>query len=409
MKKDLFYILLLLLFPMLFWANPLQEAIDNAPEGATIKLPKGIYTGNILINKPLTLIGKASGAVIKGEGKGSVITITAPYVRLENLTITHSGEQMITLDAAVSMDQVSHCTITGCTIYDTLYGIDMKIVSDSNITNNTIRSYPFDVPQRGDAIKIWYSHDNLIQNNHIDQSRDVTVSFSHHIRLIGNRFEHGRFGIHLSNSHHNEILKNSFNRNAVGIMDMGAMHTFVANNQILSSRGAAGIAIVIKGGKEFILRENRISYNAKGIYIDSQAKEQGMRRYINSNIISYNKEALHFHQAIKNNTIVYNRIYGNLDDVVKDTENRLTSKNLIEYNYWDHYQGFDQNGDNIGDMPHSIYQYADQLWHYNHKVKFFYASPTMSLLNFLTNLAPFVEPHLLLEDKKPIVEMKSEK
>jgi len=407
MKKELLYTLLWILLPIYLWATPLQEAIDNAPPGATIKLPKGVYQGNIRINKALTIIGKEPGAVIKGDGRGSVITITASYVTLKNLTITHSGEQMISLDAAISMDRVSHCTITGCTIYDTLYGIDMKIVSDSNISNNTIRSYPFDIPQRGDAIKIWYSHDNLIQNNRIDQSRDVTVSFSHHISFRHNRFEHGRYGIHLSNSHHNEILENFFNRNAVGIMDMGAKHTYIAHNEILSSRGPAGIAVVIKGGKEFILRENRISYNAKALYIDSRGKEQGMRRYINSNTISYNKEALHFHQAIKNNTIVYNHIYGNLDDVVKDTENHLTAENLIEYNYWDHYQGFDQNGDNIGDTPHRVYQYADQLWHYNHKVKFFYASPTMSLLNFLTNLAPFVEPHLLLEDKKPIVEIRN--
>jgi len=389
-------------------ASALQDAIDSAPIGATIKLPKGIYRGNILINKALTVIGKESGVVIEGEGEGSVITITASNVKLVNLTITHSGEQMITLDAAISMDQVSHCTISRCNIHDTLYGIDMRIVSDSNITNNTIRSYPFDIPQRGDAIKIWYSHDNIIKNNRIDQSRDITVSFSHHVYFINNRSEHGRYGIHLSNSHHNEILGNFFNRNAVGIMDMGAKQTYIAHNKILSSKGAAGIGIVIKGGKEFILRENRISYNAKALYIDSRGKEQGMRRYINSNIISYNKEALHFHQAIKNNTIVYNQIYGNLDDVVKDTENRLTSKNLIEYNYWDHYQGFDQDGNNIGDTPHQIYQYADQLWHYDHKIKFFYASPIMSLLNFLSNLAPFIEPHLLLEDKKPIVKVNSE-
>ncbi|RUM70091.1 MAG: nitrous oxide reductase family maturation protein NosD, partial [Sulfurovum sp.] len=74
-----------------------------------------------------------------------------------------------------------------------------------------------------------------------------------------------------------------------------------------------------------------------------------------------------------------------------------------EYNYWDRYEGFDSNNDNIGDTPHRVYQYADKLWEYNHKVKFFYASPLMSLLNFISQLAPFIEPNLLIEDGKPLM------
>ena len=82
-----------------------------------------------------------------------------------------------------------------------------------------------------------------------------------------------------------------------------------------------------------------------------------------------------------------------------------TSQNIVEENYWDRYSGFDRNNDNIGDNSYKIFQYADQLWHYNHKVKFFYAAPVMSMLNFILNLAPFIEPVLLLEDKKPIVKL----
>ena len=129
-----------------------------------------------------------------------------------------------------------------------------------------------------------------------------------------------------------------------------------------------------------------------------------MKSYINYNEISYNGEAIHFHAGIKDNTITHNRIFGNIDDVVKDIEGHFSSSNIVENNYWDRYAGFDKDGDNIGDSPHAIYQYADQLWHYNNKVKFFYGSPTMSLLNFMANLAPFVEPNLLLVDSKPIVQ-----
>ena len=95
-------------------------------------------------------------------------------------------------------------------------------------------------------------------------------------------------------------------------------------------------------------------------------------------------------------------IYANIEDIVKSSRGMKTRKNTIEYNYWSKYAGFDRDGDNIGDNKHQIYQYADQLWHYNHKIKFFYASPVMSLMNFLSQLAPFVEPVFLLEDTKPV-------
>jgi len=186
------------------------------------------------------------------------------------------------------------------------------------------------------------------------------------------------------------------------MMFMGAQNTKVINNEILSSNGAAGIGVMIGGVSNFVFKNNRVSFNAKALYIQGQEKAKGMKRYIVGNEISFNGEALHFHASIKDNTITNNKIFSNINDVVKDAGKNFESSNVVEYNYWDRYEGFDKNRDGIGDTPFKVYQYADQLWHYNHKVKFFYASPVMTLLNFLSNLAPFIEPNLIMEDKKPI-------
>lgn len=164
--------------------------------------------------------------------------------------------------------------------------------------------------------------------------------------------------------------------------------------------------MVIQGGGSVRFIHNKVSFNAKAFYIDTKGHEKGMKRYFRNNTISYNKEAFHFHSTIRNNTMTGNRIFGNIDDVVKDIKGTGNGENRIAYNYWDRYEGFDKNGDNIGDTPYRIYQYADRLWQYNNKIKFFYASPVMSLMNFIAQLAPFIEPNLLLEDTKPIVHMK---
>ena len=77
-----------ILFFNFSFANLLQDAINNAPEGSILKLPKGVYKGSIVIKKPITIVGKEDGVIIDGEGTGTVIEIDSPYVTLKNLTIT---------------------------------------------------------------------------------------------------------------------------------------------------------------------------------------------------------------------------------------------------------------------------------------------------------------------------------
>ena len=396
------FYLLLLIFISSLAASPLQKAIDSAAPYSTLKLPAGIYKGNITLNKPLTIIAKENGVVIQGSGEGSVVTITSSHVRIKNLTISGSGSRMDRIDSGVSVKKATNCEIDSCKIIDCLYGIDMNMLSNSTITNNYITSKKLDLSLRGNALKMYYSHNNLIENNMIKNSRDVTLNYSNNNIFKTNTFENNRFATHVSLSHNNTFDKNVYRYNSVSIMVMGAKEMKVLHNTIKSSKGAAGIGVVITGVSNFVFEHNILKFNAKAIYIDGQEKSKGIKRYINHNEISYNGEALHFHASIKDNTITYNKIFGNIDDVVKDVEGSFAPSNIVEYNYWDRYVGFDRDRDNIGDNSHQIYQYADQLWHYNNKVKFFYGSPIMSLMNFLSNLAPFVEPNLIMEDAKPV-------
>jgi nitrous oxidase accessory protein len=384
-------------------ANILQETIDNAPLGATLKLSAGIYSGNITINKPITILGKEDGVIIDGGGVGKVITINSSNVILKNLTIKNSGTQMYNLDSAIFINKSKNSEISNCKILNSLYGIDMLMVEDSIISNNFITSYSNDISLRGDALKIWHSNNNIISNNTIDKVRDVTLNYSNNNKIVDNLVTNSRFAMSINYSKNNFVKENIFKYNSVSLMLMMAKDTKIINNSMLSSKGAAGIGIMIKGGDQLLFDNNSIKYNANAFYIDSALKETGMKRYILNNDISYNKEALHFHLTIRNNTFSNNSFVGNIDDVVKSAASFETRSNVVEYNYWDRYAGFDTNGDNIGDTSHKMYQYADRLWHYNNKVKFFYASPIMALLNFLAQVAPFIDPILLLEDTKPIV------
>ncbi len=405
MAKTLFLYLVCI---FTIYANILQDTIDKAPIGATLTLPSGVYKGNIVINKPLTIRGKDKNVIIQGDNRGSVVTINSAYVVLENLHITSSGERMEMLDAGIRLHHVKQCKIDHCKITNTLYGIDMDSVEDSIISNNYITSKKNTLPLRGDAIKIWYAKNNIIQNNTIERSRDVTLTYASHNRIEGNIFLNNRFALHLEMSHQNIIKDNIFKYNSVGILMMGIKDINITGNQILSSKGAAGIAVVADKVNHFHFEHNSVKFNAKALYIDEKENEKGIQRYISHNQFLYNNEVFHFHSAIQNNIITHNIIRGNIEDVLQDLTSKSPQNNTIAYNYWDRYEGFDRDHDNLGDTPYRIFLYADQLWKQDNKLKFFYNTPILSVINLLSRIAPFIEPVLLLEDTKPVMALPTE-
>jgi len=404
--------LLLLSFLTLFTfsqGSVLQDAIDAAPSGSILKLPAGVYKGSIVINKPITIVGKEEGVVIDGEGNGTVITAKGSFITLKNLKIIGSGERHDTLDAAIKMVEGSQCEISDCVIEDCLFGIDLQMIKNSIISNNFITSKDIDLGLRGDGLRLWYSNDNIVTKNALVKSRDMVIWYSHGNKIVNNSGEYGRYSLHFMYAGKNLVKNNHYQFNSVGIFFMYSKDTTAEGNVVKSSLGATGMGIGLKDVSNFVLRNNTVLYNAQGIYIDRSPFEPDTHNWIEDNKIIYNSEALHFHSLSENNILKNNTIMGNIEDIVNDSRGSKTNDNEIVGNYWDKYEGFDANGDNIGDTPHRVYQYADQLWVYNKDVKFFYASPVISLLNFLAKLAPFSKPLFLLEDNEPKVKIENKK
>ena len=404
--------LLLLSFLTLFTfsqGSVLQDAIDAAPSGSILKLPAGVYKGSIVINKPITIVGKEEGVVIDGEGNGTVITAKGSFITLKNLKIIGSGERHDTLDAAIKMVEGSQCEISDCIIEDCLFGIDLQMIKNSIISNNFITSKDIDLGLRGDGLRLWYSNDNIVTKNALVKSRDMVIWYSHGNKIVNNSGEYGRYSLHFMYAGKNLVKNNHYQFNSVGIFFMYSKDTTAEGNVVKSSLGATGMGIGLKDVSNFVLRNNTVLYNAQGIYIDRSPFEPDTHNWIEDNKIIYNSEALHFHSLSENNILKNNTIMGNIEDIVNDSRGSKTNDNEIVGNYWDKYEGFDANGDNIGDTPHRVYQYADQLWVYNKDVKFFYASPVISLLNFLAKLAPFSKPLFLLEDNEPKVKIENKK
>ena len=402
------YKIILALFLLSFnflLAGILQDAIDNAAEGSILKLPKGVYNGSITINKPISIIGKEEGVVINGEGTGTVIEITSPYVTLRNLTVVNSGDRHDKIDAAIKLSNSKQSEISNCIIKDSLFGIDVAMTNNSIISNNYITSKDLELGLRGDGLRLWYSNDNIVKNNKVVKSRDMVVWYSHGNDISDNFGEYNRYSLHFMYAGKNFVRNNTYQYNSVGIFFMYSKDTIATGNTVKSSLGATGMGIGLKDVSNFTLKDNTVIYNAQGIYIDRSPFEPDTKNWVEDNKILYNSEAIHFHSLSENNVIKGNTILGNIEDIINDSRGAKTDENDIEANYWDNYEGFDKNADGIGDTPHKVYQYADQLWMYNKDVKFFYGSPVITLLNFLAKLAPFSQPAFLMQDPKPKLKM----
>jgi nitrous oxidase accessory protein len=399
-------IFVLLSGSILFGKNTLQDAIDSAKSGSLLELPAGEYRGDIIINKPLIIDGKDKRAKIIGSGDGTVIKIRSPFVTIKNLTILNSGSKHENIDAGISIKKVSNVEVENCHIEDCLFGIDLEQVNSSKISHNYIKSKEFSLGLRGDGIRLWYSNDNNITHNHLDHSRDMVVWYSHGNRISDNFGEYGRYSLHFMYAGKNFVYNNRYEHNSVGIFFMYSQDSIAVGNVVSNSLGTTGLGIGLKDCSNFKIENNTIIYCARGIYIDRSPFQPDQRNLIKNNRILYNSIGIYFHSLSINNDIIENIFKDNIDDVYDDDQVTLHSiKNHWEGNYWDRYEGFDGDGDGVGDTPFRLYYYADRMWMLNPNVKFFYASPVISLMNFLTKIAPLSQPVKLLEDERPKMEI----
>lgn len=401
MFKALFFISLALVVNIN--ANLLQGAIDSASSGSVVRLSKGIYKGNIVIAKPISILAKEDGVIIEGLGEGSVITIKSPHVKLEGLIITKSGRRADLMDSAIFINNAQHVAIENCTIKNSLFGIFMDNVSSSTILNNTISSIDENIGLRGDGLRLWFSHNNTIKENKFIKSRDIVLMRSNDNTIVNNYIQECRYALFTQHGKNNLIQNNTIKESAVGVMLEGSMDTNITKNTIEGHHGAqTSLGILLKGASNIHVEKNSLGECNQALYIDNSPKMRETKNWILDNKIMYSTRGLNFKNHSIKNVIKNNELFGNMDNIMTDNRSGKTNENEIEGNYWDDYEGFDINKDNIGDSSYKKFLYLDQLWVDNPELLFFYGSPILSMLNFLLKLAPFMEPVFLIEDKKPI-------
>lgn len=375
-----------------------QTLVDNAEAGSVLKPPPGIYAGPVLVDKPLTIDG-GDQVIIDAGGKGTVFVIDTKGATLRGVKLQGSGDSHDSDDSCLNV-RGDHHVVEGVEIRDCLFGIDLKQANHNVLRNNRISSKPFELGVRGDGLRLWYSNHNLIEGNQVIDSRDMVAWYSNHNTYRNNIGKRSRYSIHFMFAKDSVVEGNSFYDNAVGIYLMYTERIHLRGNTISHATGATGMAFGFKESSDSDVENNEVIYCAVGVGSDLSPFEPDTTIRFKNNRFAFNGVAIRFTSELGGNILTDNIFEGNLTDVVQMGRG-VADKNQWRGNYFADYQGFDRNGDGVGDTPHELYSYADQIWIETPAAQFFKTSPVLELLDFLERLAPFSSPELQLKDDAP--------
>ncbi len=334
-----------------------------------------------------------------------MLSLETDGATLRGLHLTGSGDSYDTDDSCLDV-RGDRNTIERLQIDQCLFGIDLKQANHAVVRANRISSKDHDVAMRGDAIRLWYSNDNLIEDNRISDSRDMVAWYSNRNVFRGNASTRSRYSLHFMFSNDSLVENNHFTYNTVGVYLMYTERVQVRNNVITHATGAAGMAIGFKESSDSDISGNEILYCAVGIGSDLSPFQPGTTIRFRHNRLAYNGIGVHFTSELGGNVFDDNTFEGNLTDVIQSGRGK-GGVNRWHGNYFDNYQGFDRDHDGYGDTPHAQYAFADKIWIEMPTARFFMMTPVMELLDFLERLAPLSTPELQMRGRAAALQDRS--
>jgi len=381
--------------------KPFQELVDQAEPGSVLRPPAGNYAGPVVISKPLTIEGDGKVTIDAGD-RGTVMVLNANDTTVRGIHLTGSGDSHDTDDSCLDV-RGNNNVIENVIADNCLFGIDLKQSNHSTLRHNRISSKDRELGVRGDGLRLWYSSDNLIEGNEIIDSRDMVAWYSHRNIYRNNLGKRSRYSIHFMFANDNIVEGNRFYDNAVGVYFMYTEGGVLRNNVISHATGATGMGIGFKEASGTLVENNEIIYCGIGVGSDLSPFQPDSTIEFKGNRFAYNGIGILFNSETGGNNLRDNVFEGNLTQVSYGSRGGAdnANKNTWSANFWDDYQGFDRNGDGIGDQKHELYSYADQIWIELPMARFFRSSPVLELLDFLERLAPFSTPDLILRDEQP--------
>jgi nitrous oxidase accessory protein len=380
----------------------LPIAIAGASPGDVLVLESGAYPGAVVIDRPLTITGP-SGAVVDGEGIGSVITIAAPDVTLKGFTVTGSGNRNEDLDAGVKiLKGANDVLVEGLTLLDNMHGIDVHGGRDARIVGNSISGRQVArMNERGNGIYVWNSPGTLLDGNDIRYGRDGIFSNASADSIYRNNIMRDlRFAVHFMYTRNTEVSGNISIGNHLGFAIMFSDRARIIDNFSLGDRehglmlnyanNADVAGNLVRGGTKKCL----FIYNAhKNLMWDNRFEGCGI--------------GIHFTAGSEQNVLTGNAFIANREQVKYVGTRNMEWSHEGRGNFWSDHPAFDLNGDGIADGFYRPNDLMDQILWSQPAASLLVGSPAVQLVRWsqrdfpatlpggVRDSAPLMRPHAI--------------
>ncbi|RVP83810.1 nitrous oxide reductase family maturation protein NosD [Sinorhizobium meliloti] len=409
---------------------PLQPVLDRASPGDVIVL-QGEHQGPVTIDKTLTLEGEP-GALVMGNGKGSVITVKAPQSIVRGLEVRGSGKDLYGMDSGIFVAQTaSGARVEKNTIIGNLVGIHLHGARDSwALGNRIIGLREGRISEAGDGISVWNAPGARVVDNDVSYGRDGIFSKTSKRNVFrGNRFRELRFAVHYMYTNDSEISDNVSTGNAVGyaIMysdrlkikgnrsdgdrDHGLLLNYANNSRITGN--------IVVGRLQPADRWLKARSSGHGVpKTDEENQTAGADRRLGPKkcvfIYNANKNrfrdnvfegcaiGIHFTAGSEGNLISSNSFINNRNQVKYVGTRHLDWSSEGQGNYWSDNPAFDLDGDGIGDNPYRPNDLIDKVLWTSPQAKLLTTSPAVQVIRWAQAQFPAILPGGVV-DSRPLM------
>jgi nitrous oxidase accessory protein len=334
--------------------SPIQVLIDRAGSGETVTVPAGVHDGDLVIDKPLRLVGDRR-PLLRGSGTGSVIRVRADDVIVEGLEIDGRGGGDLGRDPAGIHVTGLRVVIRDCVIRDALFGIYLREANGATVERTQVRGVRGKAPgEKGSGIHIWNTDGFTLTRNEIIDARDgIYIQSSPNGRVRGNYAHDLRYGLHYMFSDDNVFEDNRFENAAAGTAIMYSNRVVFRRNQFLRNRGFASVGLLFKTCDDVLAEDNLIADNARGIFVEGSNRDVFRR-----NVVAQSDIAIVLYDMEGGHRFEQNSFVANLSPLFLVGKRTDTS---FRGNYWSDNTEPDLDGDGYSDRPYRLSNVFDHL------------------------------------------------
>jgi len=384
----------------------LQAAIDEARPGDVIEIPPGLYQGNFVIEKPLTLEG-IDWPVLDGQNEGHVIQVNqTPGVTIRGLVIRNSGARLDKEHAGIAVDESPGLVVEHNRLENTLFGIYIKDSANSRIAANVIGAKDLEVPARGDGIRVWYSEHTEVVGNRVDRGRDVVLWYNNGTIIRDNIITNGRYGLHFMYCDDNLVENNWIEGNSVGAFLMYSRRLTLRQNAFINNRGPSGYGVGLKDMDGVAATDNLFRSNRVGMYFDNSPWSIDVSQHFQHNAFVHNDIGLLFNPSVARNYFSRNSFIDNLEQVALTGSGNFEGNEFTvagRGNFWSDYTGYDADDDGLGDLPYVSKSLFENMMDQNPQLRLFQLSPAQQAVDLAAHAFPIFQPKPKFTDEAPLL------